>query len=118
MTHRLSARSLALASIGVAGAAMLLTAGLIAALYAGVDRIPIRNRLLGGLFTWSWMAAPYFIIVAAARYLAPWRRRSVVLLAATVIATAFAALEMSLCLLHPTSTAPLALLVIEVDPIV
>jgi hypothetical protein len=76
MVNRLFASPLALASTGIAGAAVVLTAGLAMVIYAGDGEVPLRSRLLVGLLVWSWMAAPYFAIEGAAIYFAPFRTRS------------------------------------------
>ena len=114
MMNRVAAQPLALASVAIACMALLVTAGCVAALYSGFNSVAFYQRLWGGLLTWSWMSVPYFVIVAAATYLAPCRRRSVALLAASIITTAFAAWETTLCVLYPTSTAPVAFLVMPV----
>ncbi len=112
MLNRIHSHPYALASAGITGAAMLLTAALVLGVYAYAGDVPIRRRLLGGLLAWSWMAIPYFLALAAAIYVAPWRRRSATMLLVIIAATALATWVIARCLLFPTSTVAIALMVL------
>jgi hypothetical protein len=113
MLKPLLGQPLALTSVGLASAAvLLLTGGLVYFLSDAAAEIPLFYRLLVGLLAWIWLSIPYWVNIGMASYLAPWRPPSAVLLVGTIGVTAFGAWKVLSILLRPSSTAGVALMVL------